>query len=179
VRITGTKNQVPIRRIAKVVLIIAILYWRRTNNKQRDAFDTHFNVAMVGFKCRNFVRLQGLSNAAYNGKLARVVSLVAHETTGKYRVELQVDDDVAVASQLSRDLLFVKPENMMRACDCCHLAGAVTMQYCGRCRNAAYCNAECQRSDWLRHKVICSQMNSVRQLVKSPLLLAATMGNLA
>jgi hypothetical protein len=75
---------------------------------------------MVGFKYHNFVRLQGLSNVAYNGKLARIFD----ETTGRFRIELEVDE---VASNLPSEML-VKPENMARACDCCHLAGAATMQ---------------------------------------------------
>jgi hypothetical protein len=132
--------------------------------------------AMVGFKCGNFVRLQGLSNAAYNGKLARIKSLGADENTGRFRVEVQVGEDLA--SNLSREFL-VKVENMARACDGCRHAGAATMQYCGQCKNAAYCNAECQRNDWKRHKVDCSLMSSQRRIVKSPLLLAATKGNLA
>ncbi len=85
---------------------------------------------MVGFKFENFVRLQGLSNEAYNGKLARVISLSADKITGEFRVSLQVDDGVAVASHLSRQIL-VKTENMTRACDNCLHAGAATMQYCG------------------------------------------------
>ncbi len=121
------------------------------------------------------MRLQGLSNAAYNGKIVRIESISADaETTGEYRVVLLVDE---VASTLSQEIL-VKPEHMVRACDCCRLAGAATMQYCGRCKNAAYCNAECQRSDWKQHKVVCSHMNSQRQIVKSRLHLAATLGNL-
>jgi ankyrin repeat protein len=131
---------------------------------------------MVGFKYHNFVRLQGFSNAAYNGKLARIET-IADPTTGRYRVALQDDDEAAVASHLSREIL-VKPENMLRACDCCHRADSTTMQYCGRCRNAAYCNAECQRGDWKRHKADCSKMNCQRQIIKSPLFLAVTVGNL-
>jgi hypothetical protein len=98
---------------------------------------------MVGFKYENFVRLQGLSNAAYNGKLG-VIKCFSVDDNGKFAVELQEGE---VALPLNREIL-VKPENMVRACDCCQQAGAATMQYCGRCRNAAYCNAECQRSDW-------------------------------
>ena len=100
-------------------------------------------VTMVGFKMGNFVRLQGLSNAAYNGKLAIIKSLCADENTGRFTVKFRVVDEVAVASNLSREMA-IKPENMARACDCCHQAGADTMQYCGKCKNAAYCNAECQ-----------------------------------
>jgi hypothetical protein len=133
---------------------------------------------MVGFKLGNFVRLQELSNPAYNGKLARIESLSADVNTGEFRIVLQVDDEVLVASNLSRRIL-VKPENMLRACDCCHQAGSATMQYCGRCRNAAYCNAECQRNDWKKHKADCSKMNYQRQVIKSPLHLAVTTKNLA
>jgi hypothetical protein len=130
---------------------------------------------MVGFKYNNFVRLQGLRNAAYNGKIARITTISAEENDGTVGVELQENE---VAPTLSRKIL-AKPENMLRACDCCHLAGAATMQYCGRCKNAAYCNAECQRSDWKSHKVDCSRMNTERQLFKSPLHFAAGVGNLA
>jgi hypothetical protein len=130
---------------------------------------------MVGFQFDNFVRLQGLGNAAYNGKLAVIKSTSADENAGRFLVVLQENE---VLTSLSREI-FVKPENMLRACDCCHLAGAATMQYCGRCKNAAYCNAECQRSDWMGHKVDCSRMCNQRQHVKSPLHVAATPGNLA
>ncbi len=130
---------------------------------------------MVGFKYGNFVRLQGLNNAAYNGKLAIIKCLSVDEHNGRFLVELQVDE---VAPDLSREML-VKPENMMRACDCCRHGGAATMQYCGKCRNAAYCNAECQRNDWQRHKVNCNEMCAERQLVKNPLHIAACQGNLA
>jgi hypothetical protein len=128
---------------------------------------------MVGFKYENLVRLQGLNNAAYNSKLATIKSPFV-ENNGRFRVELQVGE----VSSLCREI-FVKPENMARACDCCHNAGAATMQYCGKCRNAAYCNVECQRSDWQRHKVECSEMNSMRQIVKSPLYLAVARGSVA
>jgi hypothetical protein len=43
---------------------------------------------MVGFKFENWVRLHGLSNAAYNGKLARIESVMADETTGRFLVEM-------------------------------------------------------------------------------------------
>ena len=122
---------------------------------------------MVGFKFGNYVRLQGLSNAAYNGKLAIIRSLAVDESTGRFHVELQVGED-DVASHLNGQEISVKPENMVRACDGCHEAGAATMQNCGSCKNAAYCNAEYQRSDWKRHKVDCRNMSSQRRVVKIP-----------
>jgi hypothetical protein len=141
-----------------------------------SVFVTQISIAMVGFKYNNLVRLQGLINAAYNGKVAVIISISADENAGRYRVELLLLGEVACS--LSGQQILVKPENMARACDCCYLAGASTMQYCGRCKNAAYCNADCQRSDWTRHKVYCSRMNSQRQLIKCPLHLAASLGNL-
>jgi hypothetical protein len=66
---------------------------------------------------------QSGTNAAYNGKLARVESISAEENAGRYRVELQVDE---VVYNLSRQIL-VKPENMLCACDGCHLVGAATI----------------------------------------------------
>ena len=132
---------------------------------------------MVGFKLGNYVRLQGLPDAAYNGKLARIKSVGAHEITGVFIIVLQGGEEVP-SSSLDREIL-VKQEHMLRACDGCRLAGATTMQYCGNCKNAAYCNAECQRSDWKRHKVECNEMSTQRQIVKSPLLLAAHRGNLS
>jgi hypothetical protein len=91
-----------------------------------------YHFAMVGFKFQNFVRLQGICDKAYNGKLARIETVYI---AGEYGVELQADEQIA--SHLCRKIR-VKVKNMMRACDCCHQAGAATMQYCGRCRNAAY-----------------------------------------
>ena len=33
-----------------------------------------------------------------------------------------------------------------------------TYRRCGRCLTARYCDTECQRSDWLRHKVMCHRI---------------------
>ncbi len=116
-----------------------------------------------------------VANPRIRLKLARIVTIY-EEKIGRFFVELNVGQDLS--AHLMRQI-FVKPENMVRACDCCHLAGVATMQYCGKCRNTAYCNVECQRSDWKQHKIVCSRMNAQRQIVKSPLHLAATKGDLA
>ncbi len=126
---------------------------------------------MVGFG--NFVLLQGLDNPAHTGKLARIISLF-DEDLEVFLVQLQLGNDVAALAEI-----FVKPENMIRACDYCHLAGTASMQYCGSCRKAAYCNATCQRNDWYRHKVDCGDLNTIRRLTKCPLIVQATEGNLA
>lgn len=130
---------------------------------------------MVGFKYGNFVCLQGLKNEAYNGKLGIIKSLSPDENTGRYRVEVQIDE----ASQSNNREMLVKLENMVRACDNCWQAGAATMQYCGNCKNAAYCDAACQRSDWNKHKEYCSLLCTQRQIAKNPLLLATGRGSLS
>jgi ankyrin repeat protein len=68
---------------------------------------------------------------------------------------------------------------MMRACDYCHKIDAPKMQFCGQCRMTAYCNAECQRSDWARHKVDCKYLGNVRVKLKTPLILAVLRENVA
>lgn len=40
---------------------------------------------------------------------------------------------------------------------CCQACGkqSLTLLQCARCRTARYCDAECQRSNWLDHKRSC------------------------
>ena len=67
---------------------------------------------MVGFKYGNFVRLQGLSNAAYNGKLAIVSGAISDD--GRYLAKLQDEDDEVGPSALKR-VLRIKSENLAHA----------------------------------------------------------------
>ena len=89
------------------------------------------------------IRLKGLNNASYDGKLACVRPFPSSELccNGRYRVILT---DV-VALPLLRELS-VKPENMDHACKHCN-KGGVKLLSCGKCRHATYCNRECQRMD--------------------------------
>ena len=41
-----------------------------------------------------------------------------------------------------------------------------------------YCNRECQRNDWKRHKVECGRLRFRRQIAKSDLISAAEIGDL-
>jgi hypothetical protein len=130
---------------------------------------------MGGFKPGQYVRLRGLSSAAYNGKLAKVSSPI--DDGGQHLIELH-EDEVASTS-LNREIR-IKPENMAHACNCCHKADVAKMQFCGKCKMAAYCNVECQRNDWKRHKAEdCERLGTTREFTKSPLMLAAGMGRLA
>lgn len=51
-----------------------------------------------------------------------------------------------------------KKEAKMVQCDACRKTRPYTsMKKCSRCRSAAYCCVECQRSAWPRHKVTCRE----------------------
>ena len=50
---------------------------------------------------------------------------------------------------------------------------------CGRCKTARYCNTECQRADWARHKMPdCFQFSHLRGL-DTPLQQACARGDVA
>eukprot|EP01084_Bolivina_argentea_P294146 506051_1 len=48
----------------------------------------------------------------------------------------------------------------MSRCDYCFKSG--TTKFCGRCKSSYYCNVECQRNDWKRHKKNCKQKQNKR-----------------
>ena len=81
-------------------------------------------------KIGSLVRVHGLNNATYNGRLGRVVYVYELETTGRLSVELLEDVRPPLLQQIK-----IKPENMLTACSHCHKAG-VKMQFCGKCRVA-------------------------------------------
>lgn len=37
----------------------------------------------------------------------------------------------------------------------CETSGKETMKRCTQCRCVAYCDSECQKSDWKQHKKVC------------------------
>uniref|UniRef100_A0A673N7Q7 [histone H3]-lysine(4) N-trimethyltransferase n=1 Tax=Sinocyclocheilus rhinocerous TaxID=307959 RepID=A0A673N7Q7_9TELE len=43
-------------------------------------------------------------------------------------------------------------------CECCFTRSAEGLSKCGKCKQAYYCNVECQRGDWPMHKLECSAM---------------------
>ncbi|KAG5188616.1 hypothetical protein JKP88DRAFT_275825 [Tribonema minus] len=48
------------------------------------------------------------------------------------------------------------------ACDGCGSADRIRLKACGRCGDAKYCGAECQRDDWPRHKTECGTCKRLR-----------------
>jgi hypothetical protein len=133
---------------------------------------------MGGFKPTQLVRLQGLRNAAYNGKLASVTSFLSDD--GRHDVTLLNENDKTPAAGdiVAKHILRIKLENLVHACNHCHKTDAPKMQFCSQCRMAGYCNAECQRNDWHRHKDDCKMLSFHRDLSKIPLFLAACSGDL-
>ena len=121
------------------------------------------------FQFGQTIRLKGLNNAIHNGKVACVENFPTHElcSNGRYRVKL-----IDVMKTVD-----VKTENMELACIRCHKGGE-NLMYCGKCRHARYCDRECQRIDWERHKRECAKCSLDRDLSKNPLLLAAGVGDL-
>ena len=81
-------------------------------------------------KIGSMVRVHGLNNAAYNGRLGRVVYVLELETTGRLLVELAEEVRPPLLQHIK-----IKPENMVTACSHCHKAGG-KMQFCGKCRVA-------------------------------------------
>ena len=81
-------------------------------------------------KIGSLVQVHGLNNAAYNGRLGKIISVSELETTGRLTVELKDQ----VHSPLLQKVK-VKPENMSTACSHCHKAGD-KMQFCSKCRVA-------------------------------------------
>ena len=81
-------------------------------------------------KIGSLVRLHGLSNVAYNGRLGQVIDIEDLETTGRLLVELL--EETQVHPPLLQQIK-IKPENMQTACSHCHNAGD-KMQFCGKCR---------------------------------------------
>ena len=85
------------------------------------------------FLVQQLVRVKGLNNVQYNGKLGHIVPFPSAELTnnGRYRVQLK---DEEVAPPLLTELS-VKPENLDHVCVRCHKEGEKLMT-CAKCRQA-------------------------------------------
>ena len=81
-------------------------------------------------KIGSLVRIHGLSNVAYNGRLGRVDEVSELNATGRLIVLLQDQVRPPLLQAIK-----IKPENMVTACSHCHKAGD-KMQFCSKCRVA-------------------------------------------
>ena len=121
------------------------------------------------FKTFTTVRLVGLSNEKFNGKLALVAE---DESDGRYLVRLCESREHLLDQRIR-----VKPKNMILVCDYCFAIGE-NMQVCGKCKMVRYCDAKCQHRDWVRHKPECKRLRYSRLVLKSELHDAASRGQL-
>ena len=130
-------------------------------------------MSTTNFQVRQLIRLRNLNNASYNGKLGEIGLFPSGEVCcyGRYRVDLI--DEVAPSLCPRVD---VKPENLEHACRRCHKGGD-NLMFCGSCRNTRYCDIECQRIDWERHKEECMRCAIARNVSKNPLIPAIVGAN--
>jgi ankyrin repeat protein len=101
----------------------------------------------------HLVRLCGLKKATLNGKVARVIDPL-DTTTGKFNVVILDDRSRPYFPVLPERMVMIEPKHMQHVCEYCLAVAAdgKKLLMCGRCKTARYCNAECQRADWGRHK---------------------------
>lgn len=68
----------------------------------------------------------------------------------------------------------IHPFQLVRRCEACHKDHGVLL-LCKRCRQATYCNAQCQKKDWNIHKAECDRLQVKRQkFPEVPKLLTAS-----
>lgn len=51
--------------------------------------------------------------------------------------------------------VFTKDGNPLPIKQCISCKSELNLQLCTRCRLVYYCNEECQRNDWDKHKIVC------------------------
>jgi Ankyrin repeats (3 copies)/MYND finger/Ankyrin repeat len=131
---------------------------------------------MGRFKVGGVVKLHDLSNTAYNGKLVTIIvpPQFFQDDNDRYTVELK-----EVVGPPLRQRILVKAKNLMLVCYYCHATGDEKLLCCGRCQVARYCSGDCQRNDWLKHKLNCKKLGDCRLTHKKRLLVAAHTGRLA
>jgi len=136
----------------------------------------------VTFRRNHLVRLRGFDHAALDGKLGRIENRF-DEATGKFVVAFLDDQARPPAPLVPARQMWIRPDNMRHACEYCLVVASAAvdggrLQMCGRCKTARYCNAECQRADWARHKGLeCIKFSHERSCDMSSLLQACGTGN--
>jgi hypothetical protein len=59
-------------------------------------------------------------------------------------------------------VVIIGAENSVEQCSYCAKINNIKKQklkVCGKCGQVKYCNKECQRSDWKKHKLECGKIN--------------------
>jgi len=53
-------------------------------------------------------------------------------------------------------------------CDACGKVTSAALQRCSRCHKATYCNRDCQKAHWAKHKLVCHPPNNKRFATAAP-----------
>jgi hypothetical protein len=109
------------------------------------------------FTIGEVVRLVGLiSNQSLNGAIGSVVGDLDYESRGRYSVHLE---SPAAAVALHPSGISLNQKNLVKVIECarpgCNEVGS---QGCSACLKVFYCSAECQKTDWKSHKIMCRLM---------------------
>ena len=104
------------------------------------------------------VRLLDLKQAEWNGKCGVVCNGLEE---GRFSVRLndRPTDSKPVA---------LRPRNLVVVCSGCggDAKPSGTLKTCSRCRAAAYCSSDCQKSHWAEHKLPCKKLSAKLQAVE-------------
>ena len=125
-------------------------------------------------KIGSLVRLYGLNNAAYNGRLGKVIEVLELDTSGRWQnAILQQMSGCWVSRRTSSYFpLWHNPMSITYSL-------FYPIPYVHSPRYHRYCDRECQRNDWKRHTDECDRLSYRRQIAKSELISAAENGDLA
>jgi len=138
----------------------------------------------VTFRKNELARLCGCGSEI-NGKLTRVLSDMNGGTFNTMVLNDQVRPFMPAVPRLTLKINVGQMHEILRhACEYCLVAPAAEgdrLQWCGRCRTARYCNAECERADLARHgRSECREYKRYRRDADAKALLhACAVGDVA
>nr|GAT48625.1 predicted protein [Mycena chlorophos] len=96
-------------------------------------------------------------HAALNG-------LVNMEFMGRNRLQTLIACVEALEVQVALTEVTRPSWKMCESALCGEMKCKHSMRRCGGCSNAYYCNGDCQRRDWKRHKIVCYNLRLSRLL---------------
>jgi len=87
---------------------------------------------------------------------------IAHWPIHKPSCHSQLTHDKSGAGVSARDPKARIQDEFKRACGSCGKASE-SLKQCTRCRQVSYCNRNCQRADWPRHKSTCTNSKETNE----------------
>jgi tetratricopeptide (TPR) repeat protein len=100
------------------------------------------------------VRLVGLvSSHSLNGATGTIIGDTNFESRRRYGVRLE---SPAAAIALHPSGISLSPKNLMKVIKCANFGcDEIGTRGCTACLNEFYCSAECQKTNWKVHKILC------------------------